>query len=89
MSKLRKRYGADRPVTSPYKLWAAWFAGATAHHHPGRISAPLHPDTSREFQAGQQAASQGYVNVPDYAEAWGLIHHVQAGNPPHTYRRPQ
>ncbi len=84
-AKRQQRRQAERPVTDPYKLWAAWFLGATSHHHPGRVRPPLHPDLSNEFYSGASVALAGFLVIPDLDEALRLVRFVDAGNPPHAY----
>jgi hypothetical protein len=72
-----------------HRLWAAWLLGAASHHHPGKVTGPIDPDARREFNAGVSAAAGGYVQIPNLAEAFEMARHVQAGQPPHTYRGSQ
>jgi hypothetical protein len=88
-AKRQARMRREHPITNKHQLWAAWFLGAASFYHPDQVRAPVHPDTSREFYAGRDAAAGGYIRVPDIAEAFELARHVKAGNAPNTYRPTQ
>ncbi|AYJ85765.1 hypothetical protein D3Y57_07000 [Sphingomonas paeninsulae] len=78
-----------KQVVDKHQLWAAWLLGAASYHHPAKVRGPVHPDTRREFEAGRTAAAGGFVQVPNLSEAFEMARHVQAGNPPHTFKGEQ
>lgn len=88
MTRYRQRAARierDNPIRDKHKLWAAWFWGCIAHHHPDRARCPAHPTLAREYHNGRGLAAAGFVRVPDFASAAELARHVEAGNAPHTF----
>ncbi|WCM29220.1 hypothetical protein NDN01_10180 [Sphingomonas sp. QA11] len=88
-ARRQARMAKERPITDKHILWASWLLGAASYYHPGKLRGPLHPDARREYEAGASAAASGYVKIPNLNEAFEMARHVQAGNPPHTYRGSQ